>query len=78
MILITIVMDAGTAGHYCREIWQKMHSNCEFEFLMVEYRRYNYYEISCTLLGECIALWGELNELSIQYCVCIFMQYVDS
>ena len=30
------------------------------------------------LLGECIALWGEPNELSIQYHVYIFMQYVDS
>ena len=30
------------------------------------------------ILGECIALWGELNELSIQHRVHIFMQYVDS
>ena len=30
------------------------------------------------LLGECIALWGKPNELSIQYRVYIFMQYVDS
>ena len=30
------------------------------------------------LLGECIALWGEPNELSIQHRVYIFMQYVDS
>ena len=30
------------------------------------------------LLGECIALWGGPNELSIQYHVYIFMQYVDS
>ena len=29
-------------------------------------------------LGECMALWGEPNELSIQHCVHIFMQYVDS
>ena len=29
-------------------------------------------------LGECIALWGEPNELSIQYRIYIFMQYVDS
>ena len=35
----------------------------------------------CTLakvLGECIALWGKPNELSIQYRIYIFMQYVDS
>ena len=30
------------------------------------------------LLGECIALWGEPNELSIQHHVYIFMQHVDS
>ena len=30
------------------------------------------------LLGECIALWGEPNELSIQHRVYIFMHYVDS
>ena len=30
------------------------------------------------LLGECIALWGEPNEPSIQHHVYIFMQYVDS
>ena len=29
-------------------------------------------------LGECIALWGEPNELSIQYRIYIFIQYVDS
>ena len=29
-------------------------------------------------LGECIALWGEPNELSIQHHVYIFIQYVDS
>ena len=29
-------------------------------------------------LGECIALWGEPNELSIQHHIYIFMQYVDS
>ena len=29
-------------------------------------------------LGECIALWGEPNELSIQYHIYIFIQYVDS
>ena len=30
------------------------------------------------ILGECMALWGEPNELSIQHHVYIFMQYVDS
>ena len=30
------------------------------------------------ILGECMALWGEPNELSIQHYVHIFMQYVDS
>ena len=30
------------------------------------------------LLGECMALWGEPNEPSIQHHVYIFMQYVDS
>ena len=30
------------------------------------------------LLGECIALWGEPNELSIQSHIYIFIQYVDS
>ena len=30
------------------------------------------------ILGECIALWGEPNELSIQYRIYIFIQYVDS
>ena len=25
-----------------------------------------------------MALWGEPNELSIQYCIYIFIQYVDS
>ena len=30
------------------------------------------------ILGECIALWGEPYELSIQHRVYIFMQYVDS
>ena len=30
------------------------------------------------ILGECIALWGKPNELSIQHRVYIFMQYVDS
>ena len=34
--------------------------------------------IACCMLGECIALWGEPNELSIQYCIYIFIQYVDS
>ena len=29
-----------------------------------------------TILGECMALWGDPNELSIQHCVYIFMQYV--
>ena len=29
-------------------------------------------------LGECIALWGEPNELSIHYRIYIFIQYVDS
>ena len=34
---------------------------------------------SVKLLGECyIALWGEPNELSIQYRIYIFIQYVDS
>ena len=28
------------------------------------------------ILGECIALWGEPNELSIQYRIYIFIQYV--
>ena len=40
-ILIIILTDTGTTGRYWREIW---HSNCEFEFLMVEYQRYDYYE----------------------------------
>ena len=31
-----------------------------------------------TILGECIALWDEPNELSIQHHVYIFIQYVDS
>ena len=31
-----------------------------------------------SLLGECMALWGEPNELSIQYHIYIFIQYVDS
>ena len=30
------------------------------------------------LLGECIALWGEPDELSIRHHVYIFMQYVNS
>ena len=30
------------------------------------------------ILGECIALWGEPNELNIQYRSYIFMEYVDS
>ena len=30
------------------------------------------------MLGECMAFWGEPNKLSIQHCVYIFMQYVDS
>ena len=30
------------------------------------------------ILGECIALWGEPNELSIRYRIYIFIQYVDS
>ena len=30
------------------------------------------------LLGKCIALWDEPNELSIQHRVYIFMQCVDS
>ena len=29
-------------------------------------------------LGECIALWGKPNELSMQHHVYIFIQYVDS
>ena len=44
-------------------------------------RDYEYNYLSPTvyiLLGECIALWGEPNELSIQHRVYIFMQYVDS
>ena len=32
---------------------------------------YIYYTV-----GECIALWGEPNELSIHHLVYIFMQYV--
>ena len=32
--------------------------------------------LSLTTLGECIALWGEPNELSIQYRSYIFIQYV--
>ena len=37
------------------------------------------YEVTYVpILGECIALWGEPNELSIQHRVYIFMQYVDS
>ena len=34
--------------------------------------------IQFSILGECIALWGEPNELSMQHHVYIFMQYVDS
>ena len=34
--------------------------------------------LSLILLGECIALWGEPNELSIQSHIYIFIQYVDS
>ena len=30
------------------------------------------------IIGECIALWGEPNELSIQHCAYIFMKCVDS
>ena len=30
------------------------------------------------ILDECIALWGKPNELSIQYRIYIFIQYVDS
>ena len=30
------------------------------------------------ILGECMALWGESNEPSIQHQVCIFRQCVDS
>ena len=52
LILIAVLMDAGTAGPYCHEIWQKTHLNCELEFLIVEYRRYDYYEISCALLSQ--------------------------
>ena len=34
---------------------------------------------SCVLkLGECMALWGEPNEFSIQHRVYIFMKYVAS
>ena len=35
------------------------------------------YEVLYTL-GECMALWGEPNELSIQHRVYILMQYADS
>ena len=38
----------------------------------------NYTLSDYPILGECIALWGEPNELSIQYRIYIFMQYVDS
>ena len=34
--------------------------------------------VTVEILGECMALWGEPNELSIQHHVYIFMQYVDS
>ena len=39
--------------------------------------RAGYEVIYVLLLGECIALWDEPNELSIQHHVYIFMQYVD-
>ena len=42
--MIIILTDAGTAGRYWCEIWLKMHWNCEFEFLLVEYQRCDYYE----------------------------------
>ena len=29
-------------------------------------------------IGACMALWDEPNELSIQHCVDIFMQYADN
>ena len=32
---------------------------------------------SYTILGECMALWGEPNEYSIQCHVCIFMHCVQ-
>ena len=35
-------------------------------------------KLAVSSLGECIALWGEPNELSIQHHVYIFIQYVDS
>ena len=30
------------------------------------------------IISECIALWDEPNELSIQHDVYIFIQYIDS
>ena len=30
------------------------------------------------ILGECMALWGKPNKLSIQHHIYIFVQYVDS
>ena len=30
-----------------------------------------------TILGDCMTMWGQPNEPSIQHHVYIFMQYVD-
>ena len=51
-----------------------IHSNCAFICSGVDC----FVRVFVKLLGECIALWGEPNELSIQHHVYIFMQYVDS
>ena len=34
--------------------------------------------VAILTLGECMALWGKPNELSIQHCVYILMQYANS
>ena len=31
-----------------------------------------------TILGDCVVLWGQPNEPSIQHHVYFFMQYVDT
>ena len=36
------------------------------------------YSYFLLLLGECMALWGKPNEISIQHHVDILIQYVDS
>ena len=48
------------------------------ETILADLNRYTTAMCLVIILGECIALWGEPNELSIQYRIYIFMQYVDS